>query len=84
VWLDFIRRGFLTSGGFERYVREGWVTGVTSNPTIFAKAMAWSTDYDAGPRRLSAAGEVRSYDAFVRLAVEDVQLAADVLRPSGS
>ena len=81
VWLDFIRRGFLTSGGLERYVHDGWITGVTSNPTIFAKAVAGSTDYNQSLRRLAAVGEVRPYDAFVHLATEDVQLAADALRP---
>ena len=81
VWLDFIRRGFLRSGGLERYVREGLVSGVTSNPSIFAKAVSGSPDYDDALHQIAQAGTVAPYDAFVQLAVDDIQLAADILRP---
>ena len=47
VWLDFIRRGHLLSGGFDRDVTESGVVGVTSNPTIFQQAIAGSGDYDS-------------------------------------
>jgi hypothetical protein len=47
VWLDFIRRGHLLSGEFDRDVRDAGVVGVTSNPTIFQQAIAGSDDYDA-------------------------------------
>ena len=47
VWLDFIRRGHLLSGGFDHDVKEAGVVGVTSNPTIFQQAIGGSTDYDA-------------------------------------
>ena len=81
VWLDFIRRGFLRSGGLERYVREGLVSGVTSNPSIFAKAVSGSPDYDDALHEIAQAGKAEPYDAFVQLAVDDIQLAADILRP---
>ena len=47
IWLDFIRRAFIDSGDLKDYVDRGWITGLTSNPSIFAKAIAGSTDYDA-------------------------------------
>ena len=81
VWLDFIRRAFIASGGLERYVRRGWISGLTSNPSIFAKAVSGSSDYDDAIREIAREGASTPYDAFVRLAVDDVQQAADVLRP---
>ena len=44
VWLDYLRRGLLTSGDFDHYVQHDAVTGVTSNPTIFGRAIGGSTD----------------------------------------
>jgi transaldolase/glucose-6-phosphate isomerase len=81
VWLDYIRRGLIGSGQLARMVADGWVTGMTSNPTIFEKAIAGSTDYDASLSVIAAAGRVDSYDAFVTLAIDDIRSAADVLRP---
>ena len=46
VWLDFLRRGLITGGGLERLLYEDGVSGVTSNPSIFRKAIEGSTDYD--------------------------------------
>jgi transaldolase/glucose-6-phosphate isomerase len=71
----------LTSGRLERMVRDGWITGVTSNPSIFEKAIAGSSDYDGDIRAIAARGWCGAYDAFVELAVADIQAAADVLRP---
>ncbi|HEX3329345.1 MAG TPA: transaldolase [Gaiellales bacterium] len=78
-WLDNIRRGWLESGEFRRMVDEG-VIGVTSNPTIFQKAIADSTDYDDTVAELAAAGMSPS-DAFFELAIADVREAADQILP---
>jgi transaldolase len=83
VWLDYIRRSFLTDGGFGRLIEEDGVRGVTSNPSIFEKAIDGSSDYDDGIRALLA--ETPDIDAgalYDRLAIEDVRIAADLLRPA--
>ena len=82
VWLDFIRRRFIDSGGLERYVRDGWISGLTSNPSIFAKAVSGSDDYRDGLLDIAREGVDTPYDAFVQLAVDDIQRAADILRPT--
>jgi transaldolase/glucose-6-phosphate isomerase len=79
VWLDFIRRSFTTSGGLQGLVEQG-VRGVTSNPSIFEKAIAGSDDYDGDMRRLVEEG--RSVDGiYEALVLEDIRHAADILRP---
>jgi transaldolase / glucose-6-phosphate isomerase len=79
VWLDQMRRGMIEDGELQRMVDEDSLRGVTSNPAIFEKAILGSPDYDedlvAGAREGLSAREV-----YRRLAVEDVQMAADVLR----
>jgi len=77
IWYDNIRRGLLTSGELDRLVAEG-LRGVTSNPAIFAKAIAGSDDYaDA-----IAATRLRDPQAvYERLAIEDVRAAPDALLP---
>ncbi|MCY3881966.1 MAG: bifunctional transaldolase/phosoglucose isomerase [Chloroflexi bacterium] len=81
VWLDYIRRGLLQSGEVDRMVADGWITGMTSNPTIFDKAISESGDYEEALQAIIRMGEADPYDAFVALASEDIQLAADALRP---
>ena len=81
VWLDNIRRSMLTSGGLAKMVDDGWITGMTSNPTIFEKAIANSSDYADAIEALAHDGDPGSYDAFVSIAVEDIRGVADVLRP---
>ena len=81
VWLDYIRRGLLRSGEVDRMVAAGWITGMTSNPTIFDKAISESGDYEEALQAIIRMGEADPYDAFVALASEDIQLAADALRP---
>ncbi len=81
TWLDFISRGFLDSGELQRLIDDEWVSGLTSNPTIFGKAIAGSPDYDEELRALAEAGVSDPYDAFVRLAGADLRRAADALRP---
>jgi transaldolase/glucose-6-phosphate isomerase len=79
LWLDNIRRRLITSGELAGLREEG-VTGVTSNPTIFEKAVAGSTDYDETLVRLVAAGR-RPDQILWELMLEDIQSAADVFRP---
>jgi transaldolase len=77
-WLDNIRRGWLKSGEFRQMVDDG-VLGVTSNPTIFQKAIADSTDYDDAIAAL-AGTSASADDVFFELAIEDVREAADQIR----
>lgn len=79
IWLDYIRRAFLTNGDLQSLVDEG-VRGVTSNPAIFEKAIAGSADYDADLRRLAEAGHTTK-QIYEELALEDIRLAAEILRP---
>jgi transaldolase len=82
IWLDYIRRDLITSGEFQRLVEEDGVHGVTSNPTIFDKAITAGTTYDDGLRLLLAADPDRDdLTLFENLEIQDLQLAADILRP---
>ncbi len=79
IWFDNIRRAMLSSGELQRLVDRG-ISGVTSNPTIFEKAIAGSQDYDQA--LVDLAGQALTTDAiFENLAVEDIRAAADILRP---
>lgn len=80
VWLDYIRRSLITSGELRRLIDEDGLRGVTSNPAIFEKAVAGSSDY----KEMLEAPEARALDAktlYEKLAVRDIQDAADALRP---
>jgi transaldolase len=82
VWLDHISRSLIRDGGLQRLVDEDGLGGVTSNPTIFEKAIAGSTDYDAGLyRALDAESNISNRALAERLIAEDIRMAADVLRP---
>lgn len=81
VWLDYIRRGLITSGELEGLVREDGLRGVTANPTIFEKAIAGSTDYSTALDALQGRPEMDAMSLYEHLAVEDIQAAADVMRP---
>ncbi|XGV97652.1 MAG: bifunctional transaldolase/phosoglucose isomerase [Leptolyngbya sp. BL-A-14] len=81
VWLDYIRRSLLTTGELQRMVEAGEVWGVTSNPSIFEKAITGSTDYDAA---LTGAEQAQDQDAislYEQLAITDIQATADILQP---
>jgi len=81
VWLDNIRRGHILSGGLKKLIDEDGVSGETSNPAIFEKAIAGnSADYADAMRKLTQAGKsaLEIYDA---LSIADVQMACDVFRP---
>jgi transaldolase len=82
IWLDYIRRSLITSGGLKRLVDEDGLRGVTSNPTIFDKAIAGSTDYDDSLRSLLHSDLGATPTAlFDAIEIEDIQAATDVLRP---
>jgi transaldolase len=81
IWLDTLSRGLLETGQFERLVEEYGVTGATSNPTIFAKAITGSDRYDAQLRALVEAGESDPQEVFFAVGLEDVRRAAEILRP---
>ena len=80
IWYDSIRRGLITSGELHDLVTNGGVLGVTSNPAIFEKAIAGSSDYDQVLRALVRQGVGSAQALYERIAIEDIQLAADVLR----
>jgi transaldolase/glucose-6-phosphate isomerase len=80
VWLDQIRRSLITAGELERLERELSLRGVTSNPAIFEKAILGSTDYDEQIAELAAKG-IYAREIYDEIAILDVQLACDVLRP---
>jgi transaldolase len=80
VWYDYIRRDLFTSGGLEKLIREDGLSGMTSNPTIFQKAIAETELYDEDIRRLAGEGKTTA-GIFEGLAVADVQRAADLFRP---
>jgi transaldolase len=80
VWLDFLRRGMLTSGELQGLIEADGLSGVTANPSIFEKAIAGSHDYDAAIRALGLAGK-SPVEMYETMAVEDVGHAADLLRP---
>ena len=81
IWLDNISRDLLLSGELHRWVEERGIRGVTSNPAIFEKAIAQTSDYDPAARALIGQGASDALDVFERLAVQDIQLGCDVLRP---
>jgi transaldolase/glucose-6-phosphate isomerase len=80
VWLDFVARRFLTEGGLQRLIDEDGLRGVTSNPAIFEKAIGHSEDYDGSLKAAEAHADLEVKALYERLAVEDIQRAADILR----
>lgn len=81
VWMDFIHRGAITSGELQRLVVEDGVSGVTTNPSIFERAIAESHDYDEEIRTLALEGKNKQ-EIYESLAIADVQMVADLLRPT--
>ena len=78
-WLDLLRRSLVEKGELARMVAEDSLRGVTSNPSIFEKAIVGSEDYDAELEGL-AGEELSAQEIYERIAIKDVQLACDVLR----
>ncbi len=81
IWLDYIRRSLITSGELKRLVDEDGLGGVTSNPAIFEKAITGSTDYTDVLAELQQQKGLDAKALYERLAIRDIQDAADVLRP---
>ena len=81
VWYDNIRRSLITSGELQALVEQDGVCGVTSNPAIFEKALSNSADYDQPLKALVEQGVASAQDIYERLAIQDIQMAADVLAP---
>jgi transaldolase/glucose-6-phosphate isomerase len=81
VWLDFLARGFVAKGDLKQLIDTDGVKGVTSNPSIFEKAIGSSDEYDTPIGQALKGGDRPIADLFEHLAVEDIQHAADVLRP---
>jgi len=81
VWLDFIQRKMLTTGELKRLIEEDGLKGVTSNPSIFEKAVAQSADYDDILSEFSEEGKANPKGVYEKLAIRDIQDAADVLKP---
>ena len=79
IWFDDIRRSFIASGDLQTLIDKG-LRGITSNPTIFDKAIAGSTDYDQDMRRLVGQGKVVE-EIYENLVLDDIGRAADLLRP---
>jgi transaldolase len=79
IWLDDIRRAYLTDGELAAWVEKG-LRGLTSNPTIFEKAINGSADYDAEMSALGRSGK-STQEIYEALAMDDIRRAADVLRP---
>jgi transaldolase len=80
VWLDYIRRDLIASGGLRRLIQEDGLRGMTSNPAIFQKAIASSHDYDADIRVVALEGKGPEA-IYETLSQRDVQYAADEFRP---
>lgn len=81
-WLDYIDRDLLDTGGLKRLVDEDGLRGVTSNPSIFEKAVTGSTSYDAAlSSYMTANPGIAAKDLFEHVGIRDIRDAADVLRP---
>ncbi|HEU18688.1 MAG TPA: transaldolase, partial [Deltaproteobacteria bacterium] len=79
IWLDYIRRAFIDSGELQQLIDCG-IRGVTSNPTIFEKAIAGSADYDRSLQELTSAGKSVK-EIYETLVIEDIGRVADLFRP---
>src|SRR4030081_3312429 len=81
VWLDFLARGFIAKGELKKLIDTDGVKGVTSNPSIFEKAIGSSDEYDGAIAQALKSGDRPVAQLFEQLAIEDIQHAADVLSP---
>ena len=81
IWMDYISRGTISSGQLQRWIEEDGISGVTSNPSIFEKAITESDDYDVSIRDLILKG-MSSEEIFRSLTIEDIQSVADLLLPT--
>jgi transaldolase / glucose-6-phosphate isomerase len=81
MWLDYIRRDLITSGKLKQMIADDGLRGMTSNPSIFEKAIAESSLYDDILKALASRADLDATARFEQIAIRDIQDAADVLRP---
>jgi transaldolase / glucose-6-phosphate isomerase len=81
VWLDYVRRSLIISGELAHLIKEDGLKGITSNPSIFEKAIGGSTDYDEALAAFEGKADADVADIYEYLAIGDIQAVADVLRP---
>jgi transaldolase/glucose-6-phosphate isomerase len=81
VWLDFLSRRFIADGGLRTLINNDGLAGVTSNPSIFEKAIAGSPDYDSSLKAIERGSDCDVMALYEQLAIEDIRNAADALRP---
>ncbi len=81
MWLDYIRRDLLTSGKLKQMIAEDGLRGMTSNPSIFEKAIAESSLYDDMLHSLASRGDLNATSRYEQIAIRDIQDAADILHP---
>ena len=81
IWLDYIRRDLLTSGELQRLIDEDGLRGMTSNPSIFEKAIGESTYYQAFLDSFAGQADLDAKGRYEKLAIRDIQDAADLMRP---
>ena len=81
VWLDYIRRSLIESGELQHLLDEDGIKGVTSNPSIFQKAIAGSSDYDDQLEALEKEHDLDAMSLYEKVAIDDIQAAADILKP---
>ncbi|MBW4444998.1 MAG: bifunctional transaldolase/phosoglucose isomerase [Plectolyngbya sp. WJT66-NPBG17] len=81
VWLDYIRRSLISSGELQHLIDEDGLQGVTSNPSIFEKAIAGSTDYDNALATIAQSQDQDVMSLYETFAIADIQATADILKP---
>ena len=81
VWLDYIRRSLIKSGELQDLIEQDGIRGVTSNPSIFQKAIAGSSDYDSTLEEMETGQDFDAMSLYENFAIADIQAAADILKP---
>ena len=81
IWLDYMHRKLMEGGELKRLIAEDGVTGVTSNPSIFEKAIGEGADYDDRIKAAMAEADLSPMELYEKVAIKDIQDAADVLKP---
>src|SRR3974377_926895 len=84
AWLDFLARGFIAKGNLQKLVEEDGLRGVTSNPSIFEKAIVESDEYDAAMRCMLETRDRAPGEFYECLAVEEIKHGADVSGPASA
>jgi transaldolase/glucose-6-phosphate isomerase len=81
MWLDYIRRDLITSGSLKKMIEDDGLRGMTSNPSIFEKAIGESSLYDDMLKSLASRNDLDTTARYEQIAIRDIQGAADILRP---